>query len=422
MYIFIFLTIFKVKFQFAILIFWNVEMLMTNEARIIHLCLIIVLACFMSSWFVSSPSLFIIVILLAVLLLALSAIFYFHRQVTINFQVQLDELNKQQDTNTNKSDGANQYLELIKEIVPAWAKQLELARFQGNNSVNELSGTFVDISNTLNLAIETSQATSGDMHSETGLTHIIKTADTELNQIIQSLNEAMSGRDELLSEINNLTTIAEELSQMGNEVAGIASQTNLLALNAAIEAARAGEAGRGFAVVADEVRTLSTRSGETGSRITERIGQVNATLFSTLEKTQKFTEQDAKLIDDAEKTIETVVKQYSESGIKIIESAGQLEEESKMVKIAIEEVIVSLQFQDRVSQILDQTHNNMNYLSPHIEQCLSALLAVEHAQHIDKDMWLDDFKKTYTTVEQVNIHNNASAQAQQADESEITFF
>jgi len=232
----------------------------------------------------------------------------------------------------------------------------------------------------------------------------------------------MSGRDELLSEINNLTSIAEELSKMGEEVAGIASQTNLLALNAAIEAARAGEAGRGFAVVADEVRTLSTRSGETGSRITERIGQVNSTLFNTLEKTQKFTEQDAKLIEDAEKTIEMVVQQYRDSGGQIIKSAGQLEEESKSVKMAIEEVIISLQFQDRVSQIIDQVHHNMNELSPQVEQCLHDIHTESSPQSIDKEQWLNEFKSTYTTVEQVDLHDDSSAKVQQANESEITFF
>jgi methyl-accepting chemotaxis protein len=348
--------------------------------------------------------------------------FYSHQQHIKSIQQQFEQVEKNAEEKQTSHDGNNQYLSLFTEIVPAWAKQLELARYQGDNSVNQLSETFGDIRNKLDIAIETSQATSGDMHSETGLTNVIQTADTELNQIIHSLNEAMAGRDELLSEISNLTTIADELSKMGEEVAGIASQTNLLALNAAIEAARAGEAGRGFAVVADEVRTLSTRSGETGARITERIGQVNSTLFNTLEKTKKFTEQDAILIADAEKTIEMVVQQYSNSGTQIIESAGQLEEESKSVKVAIEEVIVSLQFQDRVSQILDQINNNMNELSPHIEQCITDNSNGETNQGIDKEQWLSRFKSTYTTVEQVNLHEDSSAKVQQAEESEITFF
>jgi len=395
---------------------------MSKETKKVTLSLLAIIACFIAFWLSSSISPVIAVPLLLIVLASSYFALLSHQQQEKNNLQQIAQAHKDAKDSQTSNDGSNQYLSLFSEIVPAWAKQLELARYQGDNSINELSETFGDIRNKLDIAIETSQATSGDMHSETGLTHVIETADKELNQIIHSLNEAMAGRDELLSEISNLTTIADELSKMGEEVAGIASQTNLLALNAAIEAARAGEAGRGFAVVADEVRTLSTRSGETGARITERIGQVNSTLFNTLEKTKKFTDQDAILIADAEKTIEMVVQQYSNSGTQIIESAGQLEEESKSVKIAIEEVIVSLQFQDRVSQILDQINNNMNELSPHIEQCITDILNGTNNTGIDKEQWLNKFKSTYTTVEQVSLHDNSSAQVQQADESEITFF
>jgi len=395
---------------------------MSKETKKVTLSLLAIIACFIAFWLSSSISPVIAVPLLLTVLASSYFALLSHQQQEKNNLQQIEQAHKDAKDSQTSNDGSNQYLSLFSEIVPAWAKQLELARYQGDNSINELSETFGDIRNKLDIAIETSQATSGDMHSETGLTHVIETADKELNQIIHSLNEAMAGRDELLSEISNLTTIADELSKMGEEVAGIASQTNLLALNAAIEAARAGEAGRGFAVVADEVRTLSTRSGETGARITERIGQVNSTLFNTLEKTKKFTDQDAILIADAEKTIEMVVQQYSNSGTQIIESAGQLEEESKSVKIAIEEVIVSLQFQDRVSQILDQINNNMNELSPHIEQCITDILNGTNNTGIDKEQWLNKFKSTYTTVEQVSLHDNSSAQVQQADESEITFF
>jgi len=313
------------------------------------------------------------------------------------------------------------YQQLIKEVLPLWQRQTELARHQLEESVTELVGRFSEIHERLQAAVNSSSSTAGSMKGETGLGGVIQFANKELSQLTHTLRKAIEQRDELLVEISGLSKITVELSGMGAEVAGIASQTNLLALNAAIEAARAGEYGRGFAVVADEVRTLSTRSGETGSRIGKRIEQANTALQTTLDRTTEYAAQDNTRLSHSETSIAQVLEQFQSSSESILESAQTLEQESAAVQSSVEEVLVNLQFQDRVSQILSHVTADMNKLVAAIEEQETRLRHGEDVTPIDINEWLTSVQKTYTTLEQVAVHRG-SDHSKTPSNSEITFF
>ncbi|MGR6871084.1 methyl-accepting chemotaxis protein [Pseudomonas sp. HK3] len=128
-----------------------------------------------------------------------------------------------------------------------------------------------------------------------------------LKQVGQSLNQIDSRASQTGENMVQLNQSAAKINDCVVKIEGISDQTNLLALNAAIEAARAGEQGRGFAVVADEVRTLAGQTGNTTKEISDII-QATTNFIQKVDKGIEDIQKDATNLKETTSTIESSVK------------------------------------------------------------------------------------------------------------------
>jgi len=269
-----------------------------------------------------------------------------------------------------------------------------------NNSVNQMHTTMEQVVTNINklndhVEIQSNNVTQASSAIEEMVANINSVTKTLVDNAsnVKTLNESSevghTGLRGVSDDIKEIARESEGLLQINMVMKNIASQTNLLSMNAAIEAAHAGEAGKGFAVVADEIRKLAENSGEQS----KTIGNVLKKIKDSIDKITKSTENVLTKFDAIDLSVKTValqeenirnaMEEQGEGSKQVLQSAGSLNELTQKVKSGSNEMLDEakevIKESNNLEKVTNEITSGMNEMATGADQIN---LAVNHVNEI----------------------------------------
>ena len=259
------------------------------------------------------------------------------KQLVQSLKDQIQLINNSSNELTSAASHVNEITENTSQGVLRQQTETDLVA----TAINEMTATVVEVAR--NAADAAKAATDADTESQTGIVVVEKT--------IKAIGELAQEVETAASVIQKLEDDTVKIGAILDVIRGIAEQTNLLALNAAIEAARAGEQGRGFAVVADEVRTLASRTQESTQEIQNMIETLQKGAHEAVEAMNLNQEKANETVSHANETSESL-KHISTSIHTISDMNAQIATASEEQTAVTEEINRNI---INISQIADET-------------------------------------------------------------------
>lgn len=296
-----------------------------------------------------------------------------------------NRINDQSSSITESVASVNNIITSIQNVTSSTDQQRH-AFSSASIAVEELLQTIYKINDNMerqSSAVEQTSASIEEMISNiTSVAKSVNKADSFSKKLLVDAHDGGDTVDEVIEAVRGIEESSDQIKEIVNVIQGIAEQTNLLAMNAAIEAAHAGEQGRGFSVVADEIRSLAEHTADNTKSITNIIKAITKRIEETVELASNSGKSLDNILDMSENTarvvseINTANSELEVGGRDILETIRHLNNITTGVKESVKEQMNSGDVVDSQITLLDQITREVSDI---IEANSSGAKEVVHA-------------------------------------------
>jgi methyl-accepting chemotaxis protein len=236
--------------------------------------------------------------------------------------------------------------------------------------------------------------------SEKSFARFAQETDGVLRFFIDHILDISKQSMEMVGVINDVGDHMAHVERLLADVQKIADQTNLLALNAAIEAARAGEAGRGFAVVADEVRNLSKNSDKFSEEIKRVVNASKSNIATAQRMIELMASKDMNVAISSKASIDNMMAGIASINAKVAQNIAEVSKTTDKIDESVGNAVRGLQFEDMARQLIEYMQTNTQHFQAVADE---ARLAIGVFKSADSSVWEKELDEGISRLNSIRL-------------------